>query len=615
MSAPDPVPTADVSAAPEVLESSPGFLHRLARRPGVWIALGWILLVVLGSFFAPLLAPYNPLEQNLSNVFGTPSGSNWLGTDSLGRDILSRLMYGGPLSLMGAAEAVLVALIIGVPLGMLAGYKGGPVDSLISRAAEIIQALPVIIVLLAVVAVYGREFTISMGALGVLLSASFIRLARATTAAVRHELFVDAARVSGLSHLRIVARHILPNITAPLLIQSTLTLGTALLVQAGLGFLGLGPQPPEPNWGAGIAEAFKYINNSKWLMVPTGAVLILTVLAFNFLGDALRDASALGGTSVTRRKTKKVKRSPAVPVKDDGSLLRIDGLRVEYPSKFGSYDTPKTVVQGVDLRVDRGEIVGLVGESGSGKSQTAFAVLGLLPPGGRVRSGDIIFDGVNLLDLSERQMREYRGARIAYIPQEPMSNLDPSFTIGSQLVESLRANIKMSKAQAKERSLKLLARVGIPDPERTFRSFPHEVSGGMAQRVLIARAVSCEPDLLIADEPTTALDVTVQAEVLDLLRDLQKEREMGVILVTHNFGVVADLCDRVAVMQSGQIVENRPAHDLFGDPEHPYTKMLLGSTLEDSTPPVYPGDAQAESRAPEAELESIGGVTLRKGEV
>ena len=240
------------------------------------------------------------------------------------------------------------------------------------------------------------------------------------------------------------------------------------------------------------------------------------------------------------------------------------------------------VVKSVSLSLQRGEILGLVGESGSGKSQTAFSVLGLLPPQARTSAAHMTFDGQDLRGLSTKAMNQLRGKRIGYIPQEPMSNLDPSFRIGSQLTEPMRHHLGMSSAAAKAEALRLLARVGIQDPERTFAAYPHEISGGMAQRVLIAGAVSCDPDLLIADEPTTALDVTVQAEVLDLIRELQAERNMGVLLVTHNFGVVADICDTVAVMQNGRIVETAPAQELFAHPQDEYTRMLLASTLEDS---------------------------------
>jgi peptide/nickel transport system permease protein len=238
------------------------------------------------------------------------------------------------------------------------------------------------------------------------------------------------------------------------------------------------------------------------------------------------------------------------------------------------------VVDEINIDLRPGEVVGLVGESGSGKSQTAFAVLGLLPPQARTSAATMTFDGADLRGLSPAAMNRLRGRRIGYIPQEPMSNLDPSFTIGSQLTGPMRHHLGLSGAEARTRALALLDRVGIPDPARVFASYPHQVSGGMAQRVLIAGAVSCDPDLLIADEPTTALDVTVQAEVLDLIRELQAERRLGVLLVTHDFGVVADVCDTVVVMREGRVVESAAAEPLFADPQHEYTRMLLGSTLE-----------------------------------
>jgi ABC-type dipeptide/oligopeptide/nickel transport system ATPase component len=260
-------------------------------------------------------------------------------------------------------------------------------------------------------------------------------------------------------------------------------------------------------------------------------------------------------------------------------LLEIQGLAVGYPQSDGSVTR---VVNNVSLDVRRGEVHGLIGESGSGKTQTAWSVLRLLPTGGEILEGSISFDGEDLSKVSETAMRDIRGGRIAYIPQEPMSNLDPSFTIGTQLTEPMRIKLGLSKTEARARALKLLGQVGIPNPERALASYPHELSGGMAQRVLIAGAVSCDPDLVIADEPTTALDVTIQAEILDLLRQLQQELGVTILIVTHNFGVVADLCDRVSVMQQGRIVETGPARAIFADPQHPYTRSLFAAILDES---------------------------------
>lgn len=241
----------------------------------------------------------------------------------------------------------------------------------------------------------------------------------------------------------------------------------------------------------------------------------------------------------------------------------------------------------MSLGVRAGEVLGIVGESGSGKTQTAWALLNLLPREAKILSGEFKFDGQTYRSGSRAARQALLGLGIGYIPQEPMSNLDPSFTVGYQLTEPMKKLLGLSSREAKERSLALLSRVGIVDPQRTFAAYPHEISGGMAQRVLIAGAVSCNPKVLIADEPTTALDVTVQAEVLDLIRDLQREMDMAVIMVTHNFGVVADICDTVAVMRLGQIVEQAPVRDLFANPQHPYTQMLLGAVLEGKEPRTY----------------------------
>jgi ABC-type dipeptide/oligopeptide/nickel transport system ATPase component len=273
---------------------------------------------------------------------------------------------------------------------------------------------------------------------------------------------------------------------------------------------------------------------------------------------------------------------------DRSALLSVRGLTVAYAQPNG---TQKEVVHGVDLDVRAGEIVGLVGESGSGKTQTAFSVLGILPDGGRVGAGSITVQGQEVVGLPERAHRALRGATMAYVPQEPMSNLDPAFTIGSQLTEPMRHVLGISRREAARRACDLLRLVEIPDPERTLRLYPHEISGGMAQRVLIAGAMSCDPELLIADEPTTALDVRVQAEVLDLLRRLQKDRGLGVLLVTHDLGVVADLCDRVAVMNAGRIVETGTTEQVLHAPRDPYTRTLLGAVLDDA-PPRAPWQAR-----------------------
>jgi peptide/nickel transport system ATP-binding protein len=255
-------------------------------------------------------------------------------------------------------------------------------------------------------------------------------------------------------------------------------------------------------------------------------------------------------------------------------LLTIEGLRTTFRTRNGEI----AAVDGVDLSVAKGRTLGIVGESGCGKSILSLSVMRLVPPPGRIAAGRISFDGRNLLELSPGEMRGVRGNRIAMIFQEPMTSLNPVFTAGDQITEAMRAHDRAaSSADLRARAIAALSRVRIPAPERRFDEYPHQMSGGMRQRVMIAMALACAPDLLIADEPTTALDVTVQAQILDLLRDLQQETGMAIILITHDLGIVAEMADEVAVMYSGRVVERAPGPAIFDDPQHPYTLGLLGS--------------------------------------
>ncbi len=253
-------------------------------------------------------------------------------------------------------------------------------------------------------------------------------------------------------------------------------------------------------------------------------------------------------------------------------LLHIEGLRTEFPGDR----RPFAAVDGVDIAVARGRTLGIVGESGCGKSMLSLSVMRLVPPPGRVAAGQVVFDGQNLLQLPPAAMRSLRGRRIAMIFQEPMTSLNPAYTVGDQIMEAMKAHDKAGR-NLRRRAAAALDRVRIPAPDRRLDEYPHQMSGGMRQRVMIAMALSCAPDLLIADEPTTALDVTVQAQILDLLRDLQQQTGMAIVLITHDLGVVAEMADEVAVMYAGRVVERASAAALFDDPQHPYTLGLLGS--------------------------------------
>lgn len=562
--------------------------RRFLRDPLAVTALAVLLLVVLVSVFAPLLAPYPPDQVIPEIARAAPGGGHPMGGDGGGRDVFSRLLYGGRLTLLGALVTIVVALAVGLPTGLLAGYYGKAYDAVFGWASNTLMAIPGMVILLSATAAIGPRTLPVMALFGVLLVPGFFRLVRTAVMTVRGELYVDAARISGLSDARIIGRHVFRAVRAPVIIQAAIGFGIAVLMQTGLQFLGV-VDPSEASWGQMLADAFTNIYAAPTLVIWPGITIGLTVAALALCGNGLRDALSeqprersrkRAGGRRAARETTHTERTTAPAAAPDSALLRIEGLTLTYPDGGAAGAGERAVVSDVSLSVERGEVLGLVGESGSGKTQTAFAILGLLPKDASVAAGTIVFDGTELTGLDERHRAPFRGRRIAYVPQEPMSNLDPAFTVGHQLVEPLRTVLKLSRTEARARALELLARVGIPDPARTFAAYPHEISGGMAQRVLIAGAVSCDPELLIADEPTTALDVTVQAEVLDLLRDLRAERDMTVLLVTHNFGVVADICDRVAVMRSGRVVEHRDTAGVFASPESPYTRTLLESTLE-----------------------------------
>ncbi|MEN2739619.1 dipeptide/oligopeptide/nickel ABC transporter permease/ATP-binding protein [Microbacterium sp. X-17] len=535
-----------------------------------------LALIVVVCVAAPLITSASPIRSSTGDILIPPSAAHPLGGDGVGRDVLARLLYGGQASLLGALITVAVAIAIGAPLGLIAGYFRGWFDGVSNWVFNLIMAIPAIVLLLVVLVAVGNNIYIAMVVFGVLIAPSVFRIVRASVTAVREELYVDAARVAGLSEGRIVRRHILRVSIAPLIIQASQLLGVGVVIQAGLEFLGLG-SASKPSWGGMLNDAFPNIYADPLLLVWPSAAIVITVICTSLLGNAVRDRyQGRGRQSVrpSRAGDIEVTNGGSAMPPIEGAILEVEDLRVSYGDR--------NVVAGVGFAVMAGEVLGIVGETGSGKSQTAFAIMGLLPAAARRRAARILFDGSDLQTIDDAAVNRLRGKRIGYIPQEPMSNLDPAFTIGSQLVEPIRRHLHISRTEARRRSLELLARVGIREPERVFRSYPHELSGGMAQRVLIAGAVSCDPDLVIADEPTTALDVTVQAEVLQLLRSLQAERGMAMMIVTHDFGVVADICDRVVVMRDGTIVESAPVRQLFADPQHAYTRLLLDSSLADS---------------------------------
>ena len=559
-----------------------GFWRRFVQQRIAVLSLAFLFGLCLIAVFAPWVTPKDPFEQSLMDAFKGFGREFWMGTDNLGRDTLSRIILGSRATLLAAVQGVGIALAIGVPFGLVSGYLGGRTDRAVMWLNDLILSLPMIVVAFAIIAILGAGLSNAMIAVGLVLSTRYIRLTRGMLLAEREKIYVEAAKVSGIPNYKILVLHILPNVVSPLIVQTSIFFGIVILIEAALSFIGLGAPVGTPSWGRMLNEARSYYSLQPVLAIPPGIAITLTVLAFNLLGDGLRDVIGRGVTAGNPP----VHRSPeTVPVQTIGdeatpdlsinqTALGIKDIEVRFPLPNGG---EVNVIQGVSIDLKPGETLGLVGESGSGKSMTALAAMGLIPYPGFISNGSVALDGRNLLGLSNRDWNMIRGNTISMIFQEPLAALNPVLTVGQQISEPLRLHKNMSPGQARERAAELLARVRVPEPHRRLDEYPHQYSGGMAQRAVIARALACDPEILIADEPTTALDVSVQGQVLDLLRDFQEESDMAMLFITHNLGVASDMCDRIAVMYAGLIIEIGKIDDVMNNPRHPYTSALLGA--------------------------------------
>jgi peptide/nickel transport system permease protein len=536
----------------------------------------------------PLLPLPNPTAMAIAHRMAPPSAAHWLGQDEYGRDVLSRLLWGARASLSVAALSAGTACVLGIALGLAGGFLGRVIETLTLRGMDVVLCFPPLLLALLVVTLLGAGAGTLIPVLALVFLPGFVRVTYAGVLSVRRAEYVDAMRVLGAGRLRIMLRTILPNIAGPILVQLSLAVAAAVLLESGLTFLGLGVLPPAPSWGLMIAAARSTMVQAPLLLVWPSLALSVTVLAMNALCDALRDAVDPHRAAAPARGALGAL-LPGVVLKPAG-LLDVRGLTVEIETPSG----PIRPVRGVSLTVAPGETLAIVGESGSGKTLTGLAVMGLLPPVARVADGSVLIEGQDVPRLDEAALRRLRGDRVAMVFQDPLSSLNPVHRIGDQIAETIRAHRRMPAKAARERITALLRRVGIPDPARRARAFPHELSGGMRQRAMIAIGIANDPKLLIADEPTTALDVTIQAQVLDLLARLKRENGMGVVLITHSLPVVAEIADRVAIMYAGEIVEAGIAADVLARPLHPYTEALLRSApsedgrLPDTIPGVVP---------------------------
>jgi peptide/nickel transport system permease protein len=563
---------------------------RLRRLAWPLAAVGAILLLAL---FSPLLAPYDPAAQNVAARLAAPSLAHPLGQDEFGRDVLSRLLVGARASLRVALVSAVIAGAIGIAIGLVGGYFGGIVELFTIRLTDIILSFPPILLALLVVTLLGPGVGTLTFVLSILYVPAFARVTYGEVLSARALDYVEAARAAGAGAARIMLRTILPNILGPILVQFSLVVAAAILIESGLSFLGLGVVPPEPSWGLMIRGARGTMQHNPWLLLWPCFALVVTILAINRLCDALRDVfdPRVGGAvdaGTIRRLFDATLGLPATraaaaprgqPAGD--VLLSVRDLSTH----FATPDGILRAVDGVSFDLRRGETLAVVGESGSGKSITGLSLLGLVPrPAGRIVAGEILLSGRDgrvrdLAKLDEAGLQGIRGNEIAMVFQEPMTSLNPVYRIGDQIAEAVVRHRAVPAAEARAMALAALETVGIPDAARRIDDYPHQLSGGMRQRAMIAMALACEPSLLVADEPTTALDVTIQAQILDLMRGLKRGERggMGILFVTHNFGVVAEMADRVLVRYAGRVVEEGDVRTIFRDPRHPYTRGLLGS--------------------------------------
>ena len=558
-----------------------GFLTLLARNR---LALGGLVvmgLVALIALVTPLLPLADPDVTDTANRFKRPfSEGALLGTDHLGRDLLSRLLWGTRLSLAVGLAAAIIAATLGAAIGIIAGYYGGRTDNIVMRGVDMLMAFPYILLALAIVAALGPGLMNALIAIAAVNIPFFARNIRGITVGIAHKEFVDAARLSGMTDARIILTEVLPNVIPVIVIAMSTTIGWMILETAGLSFLGLGSQPPQADLGSMLGEARSAMITNPHTSIMPGAMILIIVMAINLLGDGVRDAidPRLKSGALSRpMPTTMVRRSDPAPSADGNALLALRGVETQFHAKDRIYKA----VGGVDLEVNPGECIGVIGESGSGKSVTALSIMGLVAsPPGVITGGAVSYKGMDLIGAPYETLRSLRGDQIAYIFQDPLATLHPLYTVGDQLIEAVRVHNRFDRRKARAHAIELLKSVRIANAEQRIDSYPHEMSGGMRQRVGIAMALANDPEIIIADEPTTALDVTVQAQILSLLDDLRRERGLSIIFITHDFGVVAQLCDRIAVMYAGQIVEEGPTKTIMDTPAHPYTARLMACVPE-----------------------------------
>ena len=551
--------------------------NRLATVGFVLLILITLLIIVVPVLPLPDPDATAPVDR-LKPVF---SAGHLLGTDQLGRDILSRLLWGTRVSIAVGFAATVIAAVLGSAIGIVAGYAGGRTDNLMMRGIDMLMAFPYILLALAIVAALGPGLMNALYAIAIVNIPFFARNVRGVTLGYSRREFVDAARLSGRGHVSVILAEILPNVLPVIVITMSTTAGWMILETAGLSFLGLGAQPPQADLGSMLGEGRAQLFTAPHVSIVPGVMIFLIVISLNVLGDGIRDVldpRLRSGALARPGPSTEVARDRDVPANSaPEASLSIEGLE----TGFRRGENIVSAVRGVSLHLKPGECLGLIGESGSGKSVTALSVMGLVAsPPGIVSNGAIYLGPDDVLAMPQTQLISARGRRVSYVFQDPLTTLHPMYPIGRQVEEAISAHQRVGGSECRERAIALLDKVGIPDARERADHYPHQLSGGQRQRVGIAMALANDPEIIIADEPTTALDVTVQARILELLRALQRERGMALLFITHDFGVVSEICDRVAVMKDGEIVETGATKEVLAHPQHDYTKRLIACVPE-----------------------------------
>ena len=545
--------------------------NKLALLGGIILFI--LLLLIIAT---PFLNLSDPNAINTSDRFSLPFTSNYLlGADHLGRDILSRVMWGTRLSLAVGFSAALIAAILGSFIGIIAGYFGGFFDNILMRSVDVLMAFPYVLLALAIVAVMGPGLFNSLIAVAIVNIPFFARNVRGISLAYAKSDFMIAAKISGRSTFSCIIFELLPNLIPTIIVAFSTTIGWMILETAGLSFLGLGSQPPQADLGSMLGEGrASLIVHSHNSLIP-GLMILFIVMGFNLFGDGIRDAldPKLSQGKLGRSKAlTDLKKNFVFSERCSKSFLEVNNLT----TKFIRNNYEIEAIKKVNLSLQKGECLAIVGESGSGKSVTALSITRLVAsPPGIITEGFINYKGTDLLNINLQTMQDIRGKKISYIFQDPQSTLHPLQKVGSQISEIVINHKIINKVKLNKEVLELLRNVKIIDPERVVNLYPHQLSGGMRQRIGIAMAIANKPDIIIADEPTTALDVTVQAKILSIINDLKKEFNLSIIFISHDLNVVSKISDNIAVMFNGEIVEFGKTKKILNNPNNQYTKKLI----------------------------------------